>query len=136
MGHYNYYVLTRELYNQVREEIPDWIGVYVGECCAKKAKKQDLSGREYKIRRSIDGRSAEVSTPWEDMLKESMIRSLYRDSDKLLLSMDEHYIGRLKSQIDATRRERDREKERYNKLWRTIVKEFGYDKAAEIMERG
>ncbi len=136
VGHYNYYVLTRELYNQVREEIPDWIGVYVGECCAKKAKKQDLSGREYKIRRSIDGRSAEVSTPWEDMLKESMIRSLYRDSDKLLLSMDEHYIGRLKSQIDATRRERDREKERYNKLWRTIVKEFGYDKAAEIMERG
>ncbi len=136
VGHYNYYVLTRELYNQVREEIPDWIGVYVGECCAKKAKKQDLSGREYKIRRSIDGRSAEVSTPWEDMLKESMIRSLYRDSDKLLLSMDEHYIGRLKSQIDATRRERDREKERYNKLWRTIVKEFGYDKAAEIMESG
>lgn len=136
VGHYNYYVLTMELYNQVREEIPDWIGVYVGECCAKKAKKQDLSGREYKIRRSIDGRSTEVSTPWEDMLKESMIRSLYRDSDKLLLSMDEHYIGRLKSEIDATRRERDRERERYNKLWRTIVKEFGYDKAAEIMERG
>lgn len=136
VGHYNYYVLTRELYNQVREEIPDWIGVYVGECCAKKAKKQDLSGREYKIRRSIDGRSTEVSTPWEDMLKESMIRSLYRDSDKLLLSMDEHYIGRLKSEIDTTRRERDRERERYNKLWRTIVKEFGYDKAAEIMERG
>lgn len=39
VGHYNYYVLTRELYNQVKEEIPDWIGVYIGDYCAKKAKK-------------------------------------------------------------------------------------------------
>lgn len=73
VGHYNYYVLTRELYNQVKEEIPDWIGVYIGDYCAKKAKKQDLSGREYKMRRSVNGRSTEVSTLWVDMLKESMI---------------------------------------------------------------
>lgn len=50
VGHYNYYVLTRELYNQVKEEIPDWIGVYIGDYCAKKAKKQDLSGREYSLK--------------------------------------------------------------------------------------
>lgn len=41
VGHYNYYVLTRELYDQVKGEIPDWVGVYIGDYCAKKAKKQD-----------------------------------------------------------------------------------------------
>lgn len=40
VGHYNYYVLTRELYDQVKGEIPDWVGVYIGDYCAKKAKKQ------------------------------------------------------------------------------------------------
>lgn len=135
VGHYNYYVLTRELYDQVKGEIPDWVGVYIGDYCAKKAKKQDLSGREYKTRRSVGGRSTEVSTPWEDMLKESMIRSLYRDSDKLILTEDEQYIGRLKREIDNVRRERDRETRRYTKLWKTLVKEFGYDRAAELLEK-
>ena len=135
VGHYNYYVLTMELYNQVKEEIPDWIGVYIGDYCAKKAKKQDLSGREYRTRRSVGGRSTEVSTPWEDMLKESMIRSLYRDSDKLILTEDEQYIGRLKREIDNVRRERDRETRRYTKLWKTLVKEFGYDRTAELLEK-
>lgn len=82
VGHYNYYVLTRELYNQVKDEIPDWVGVYIGDYCVKKAKKQDLSGREYKMRRSVNCKSTVVTTPWEEMLKDSMIRSLYRDADK------------------------------------------------------
>lgn len=137
VGHYNYYVLTPELYNEVKDEIPTGIGVYVGEKCVKRPRKVDIDNApRYEYRRSVGGYSTTIYMPYTDMLKESLIRSLYRDSDKLLLSMDEHYIGRLKSEIDATRRERDRERERYNKLWRTIVKEFGYDKAAEIMERG
>ena len=85
VGHYNYYVLTQKLYNEVKEEIPDWIGVYVEDQCIKKAKKQDLSSREYKMRRSVNGHSTEISMLWVDMLKESMIRSLSRDSDKLFL---------------------------------------------------
>lgn len=28
-GHYNYYVMSKELYEQVADEIPDWVGVYV-----------------------------------------------------------------------------------------------------------
>ena len=84
---------------------------------------------------SVGGRSTEVSTPWEDMLKESMIRSLYRDSDKLILTEDEQYIGRLKREIDNVRRERDRETRRYTKLWKTLVKEFGYDRTAELLEK-
>lgn len=29
VGHYNYFVLTRELYDEVKEEIPNHIGAYV-----------------------------------------------------------------------------------------------------------
>lgn len=135
VGHYNYYVLTRELYNQVKEEIPDWIGVYVGDYCAKKAKKQDLTQREYKIRRSVNGRSTEVITPWEDMLKESMIRSLYRDSDKLLLSMDEAFIRKLKTQIDGERKKREIADKKYLRLWQAVSKEYGIDKAWELIHK-
>lgn len=135
VGHYNYYVLTRDLYNQVKDEIPDWVGVYVGECCAKKAKKHDLSGKEYKLRRSIDGRSTEVSTPWEDMLKESMIRSLYRDSDKLIQTQDEQYVGRLKRTIDELRGKVDAERKKYLRLWKMVGKEFGDDKAWELINK-
>lgn len=135
VGHYNYYVLTRELYDQVKEEIPDWIGVYIVDYCAKKAKKQDLSGREYKMRRSVNGRSTEVSTPWVDMLKESMIRSLYRDSDKLIQTEDEQYISRIRSQIDKARTERDRESKKYLRLWKAVRKEFGDEKAWELIEK-
>lgn len=135
VGHYNYYVLTGDLYNQVKNEIPDWVGVYVGECCAKKAKKQDLSGKEYKLRRSIDGRSTEVSTPWEDMLKESMIRSLYRDSDKLIQTQDEQYVGRLKRTIDELRGKVDAERKKYLRLWKMVGKEFGDDKAWELINK-
>lgn len=116
-------------------KIPDWIGVYIGDYCAKKAKKQDLSGREYKMRRSVNGRSTEVSTPWVDMLKESMIRSLYRDSDKLIQTEDEQYISRLRSQIDKTRTERDRESKKYLRLWKAVRKEFGDEKAWELIEK-
>lgn len=119
----------------IREEIPDWIGVYIGDYCAKKAKKQDLSGREYKMRRSVNGRSTEVSTLWVDMLKESMIRSLYRDSDKLIQTEDEQYISRLRSQIDKARTERDRESKKYLRLWKAVRKEFGDEKAWELIEK-
>ena len=119
VGHYNYYVLTRELYDQVKEEIPDWVGVYIGDYCAKR----------------INGRSTEVSTPWEDMLKESMIRSLYRDSDKLIQTEDEQYISRLRSQIDKARTERDRESKKYLRLWKAVRKEFGDEKAWELIEK-
>ena len=73
VGHYNYYVLTRGLYEEVKEEIPAWVGIYIGDYCERKAKKQDISAKEYKIRRSVGGRSTEVAYPWTEMLKDSMI---------------------------------------------------------------
>lgn len=85
--------------------------------------------------RSVNGRSTEVSTLWVDMLKESMIRSLYRDSDKLIQTEDEQYISRLRSQIDKARTERDRESKKYLRLWKTVRKEFGDEKAWELIEK-
>jgi len=80
IGHFNYYVLTKELYEQVKEEIPNHIGVYLGNCCAKRAKKQILG---------ID----------EQVLKNSMIRSLYRENEKFIRTCDSKYIDRLKTQV-------------------------------------
>lgn len=81
------------------------------------------------------GAVPEVSTPWVEMLKESMIRSLYRDSDKLIQTEDEQYISRLRSQIDKARTERDRESKKYLRLWKTVRKEFGDEKAWELIEK-
>ena len=69
------------------------------------------------------------------MLKESMIRSLYRDSDKLIQTEDEQYISRLRSQIDKARTERDREAKKYLRLWKAVRKEFGDGKAWELIEK-
>lgn len=68
-GHYNYLVVSKELYNQVEnwdDFIPKHIGIIVGEYLesVRKAKKCDMS------------------TETEIMLKESMIRSMFWKMDK------------------------------------------------------
>ncbi len=132
VGHYNYYVLTRELYNQVKNEIPDWIGVYIGQECVKRPKKQDIDSKTYSYRRGINGRSTEVILPYTDMLKESMIRSLYRDSDKLLQTGDEQYINRLKNKLAKTEQEKLKMEQKYNRMFVNMVEKYGYDEAEKI----
>lgn len=63
IGHYNYYVLTQELYNKVKDEIPDWVGVWVNGDIIKNPKKQELKVNE-------------------NELKNCAIRSLERDAAK------------------------------------------------------
>lgn len=68
IGDYNYYIMTEELYEQVKDEIPKEIGVYTNRSgwllyLRKKAKKQDLK---------ID----------KQVIYYSMIKSLYRESKK------------------------------------------------------
>ena len=135
VGHYNYYVLTKELYEEVKEEIQDGIGVYVGGCCIKKPKKQDIDCKTYSIRRSIGGKSTEVTIPWTDMLKESLIRSLYRDSDKLLKTEDEQFINRLRSRAEKAENSVREENGRYNRLYYAVEREIGHKRLRDIMEK-
>lgn len=107
-GHYNYYVLTSDLYNEVKDEIPNHIGVYVGGDLVKKAKKQELS---------VD----------EQILKDSMIRSLYRESEKILKSEEPTIVESLNRQLNYQRR---LYREYYDKYWdllRKVQDKYGYD---------
>lgn len=63
VGNYNYYVMPQELFNQVKDKIPKHVGVYTESGCQKNPKKQELK---------ID----------EQVLKDSIIRSLYREYEK------------------------------------------------------
>lgn len=67
IGHFNYYVMPKELYEAVKDEIPKHIGVYIGTDLVKRPKKQELK---------VD----------EQILKDSLIRSLSREVDKQILS--------------------------------------------------
>ena len=80
VGHYNYYVLTEELYEKIKLEIPSHIGVYIQGDLVKNPKKQEL-------------------TISEDMLKNSMIRSLAREAEKLYKSEKYDQIRSLKAQL-------------------------------------
>ena len=115
VGHYNYYVLTQELYDLVKHDIPKEIGVYIGNCCEKKAKKQELS-------------------IGANILKDSMIRSLYRDSEKLYKTGDEYYIGRLKQEIERLKSNSSEERARFSKLYLNAVSKYGRDEVRNLMD--
>ena len=86
LGHFNYYVMPAELYEQVKNEIPSHIGVYAEDGLIKKAKRQELQ---------ID----------KQILKDSLIRSLYREYDKFIYSQDSDYLQRLKTRINRLEKE-------------------------------
>ncbi|MCY7430497.1 hypothetical protein MCZ49_02025 [Bacillus safensis] len=64
VGHYNYYVLTKDLYEKVKDEIPSHIGVFVDYRYVKRAKRQELA---------VD----------ENVLKEAFMRAGAREANKL-----------------------------------------------------
>lgn len=88
VGHYNYYVFPQdgELYEKVKDQIPKHIGVYLGNRNVKAARKQELA---------VD----------EEILKDSFIRSLSRDADKVYDSEDVNLYLHMKKSRD--RYERD-----------------------------
>lgn len=90
LGHFNYYVVPDELYQEVREEIPVNIGVYGYNgrylVCRKNPKKQELS---------ID----------PGILKSSMIRSLFREYQRHKESKNISYMNRLKYNVQRLEKE-------------------------------
>ena len=86
IGHYNYFVMTKDLYDKVSTEIPPGIGVYVGGECVRKAKRQPL-GAEEKV------------------LYESMVRSLSREYQLTRRSQNRDYIQRLRKAAERAQEE-------------------------------
>mgnify|MGYP004702697005 CR=1 FL=1 len=106
IGHFNYYVIPRELYEKVRDEIPSHVGVYVGGGCVKKAKRQ-------------------VPKVDEQTLKDSLIRSLYREVVKVIRSDNPLIVARLEKHIDRAEKEAERYRRQYWDLMRIGQEKFG-----------
>ena len=93
-GHYNYLVISRELYNQVLDwnaYTPKHIGIIVGESLESKRK----------------AKKCEVNAKTETMLKESMIRSMYWKMQKYKDAQTLDKQKQLQSKIRELKRERD-----------------------------
>lgn len=106
VGHFNYYVMPKELYEEVKDEIPKHIGVHTGTYCIKNAKKQNLS---------VD----------ENILKDSLIRSLYRDADKLRKLENPNYINNLKLEISKLEKEKNEWRKDFYDLSRGVKEKYG-----------
>lgn len=126
VGHYNYYVMPSELYEQVKDEIPKEVGVYTGNkgdyygyrcTCVKKATKQETK---------VD----------EQTLKDSMIRSLTRYLDEQMKNDDENYVRLLKRELAEEKRKKDSYCRLWNDLTNLLFKKFGsrYMRIIEDME--
>lgn len=96
-----------ELYEEVKDEIPADVGVYVAWGCKKRAKRRELG---------VD----------EQILKDSMIRSLYREAEKLIKSSDPLIIQRMDGQIKRYKKEAEEDRKRYRDLNRSVIEKFGY----------
>jgi hypothetical protein len=99
-GNFNYYVMTKELFEKVKKEIPVHIGVYIGNVCVKRPKKQEV-------------------TEDVQVLKDSMIRSLSREVEKSFRSGIPHIVDGLNQRIRRTERERDEYRQQYWDLLRS-----------------
>ena len=89
LGHYNYFVLTKEVYDKVKEDIPSYVGVYINGVCVKKAKKQ-----------SVDKDTI-------NLLKDSMIRSLSRYSDEIVKNKEDTILRAKNREINYLRNEKN-----------------------------
>lgn len=112
VGHLNYYVLTKDVYNKVKSEIPPGIGVYLlsqhGDAyCAKRATRRK---------------------PTEDtqVLKDSFIRSLFREVQKNYQAADTKYVTGLKSRIAYLEKEVHRANQRTHDVEAEAMRLYGY----------
>lgn len=86
VGNFNYFVMPNELYEKVKQDIPDNIGVFDESMdCIRKPKRQELK---------VD----------MDVLKSSMIRSLNREFVNRYKSENVRHVNGLKSKISRLER--------------------------------
>ncbi|AIW03599.1 hypothetical protein CPT_Moonbeam201 [Bacillus phage Moonbeam] len=105
-GNYNYYVMTKELYEKVKLEIPTHIGVYIEGRCVKRPKRQEV-------------------TVEEEILKNSLIRSLAREADKLAKSNDPDLLNRLRRSLAREQEDKRRYSREYTDLKNKLYRKYG-----------
>lgn len=106
IGNFNYYVMPKELYEEVKDAIPEHIGVYIGGTLVKRPKRQPL-GED------------------EQVLKNSLIRSLARDAEKLQKSENPDYTNRMNRLISNERKEKEKYRTQYWNLMREVQEKYG-----------
>ena len=120
VGHFNYFVMPTELYEEVKDEIPKHIGVLVYGgyilTLVKRPKKQELM---------VD----------EQVMKNSLIRSLYRESEKVVTSENVNYVNRLKRKISKLEKDEKYYKNKWTKLSNALSLELGWKKFHELLDK-
>ena len=125
-GHFNYFVMPYELYQQVMDEIPMGIGVF----CEARSRDPQLAKLEpCTCVRQARRRKLTVAP---EVLKDSMIRSLSRDLGKQMASgsptLMECYNRELAQERQMTQHYRQQAKalrEQYDNLYRVVSETFG-----------
>lgn len=100
VGHYNYFVLTKEVFEQVKHDIPDGVGAYIYGSIRKRAKKNN----------DVDVES----------LKTSMIRSLYREFEKSYDSQSVDIMTHLKRENNDLKNQLRMSRGRERKLYQVM----------------
>lgn len=105
-GHYNYFVMPNELYEEVKNDIPIDIGVSNGSCILKKARKRELI----------------ISN---DELKDFFIRSLQRECAKDIDSRDKTKLGEYKRLYEREKRHSKELNTKYIELSAAVRNKYG-----------
>jgi hypothetical protein len=112
-GHLNYYVMTEEVFEKVKDEIPSHVGVYFGNFCKKRAKKQELG---------ID----------EQTLKNSMIRSLSREVGKGMKANNLKYVDMMNRRVKRAEKEAKESTMRHVQLSNAVYEKYGRQVLREL----
>ena len=120
VGNYNYYVMPKELFNEIKEEIPKEIGVYAWNGTSLKLVKNP---KKQQLKEDIN------------ILKNSMIRSLYRDACKISSSENVQLMNDLRRKLDKCEKENKENKRGYQKYKNAIYFELGREKFKEFQEK-
>lgn len=107
VGHFNYFVMPSTLFEEVKEDIPAHIGVIAEGCFSiKKAKRMELAVEE-------------------KVLKDSLIRSLSREAEKLYKSENPEYLNRLKRLAEKYKKESSDWRRKYTELMNIGYAKYG-----------
>jgi len=93
IGHYNYYFMPLELFEEVKNDIPKWVGCY----CPNNSWTELVSHSKASKKDVPNGNL--------ELLKNSMIRSLYREASKYITDDRDKKIKELNSKIRKIEKE-------------------------------